>query len=81
MPGPSGSFGPGFNAAGGGTYAMEWTDQFIRTWYVSRAALLCLPLPATFHDFAKRSDACNIDAAYSLAHADGWRLLILRNKI
>ena len=27
------SFGPGFNAVGGGWYAMERTDQHIKVWY------------------------------------------------
>jgi len=31
-----GSFGEGFNAAGGGVYALEWTQAGIRVWFFSR---------------------------------------------
>jgi len=30
------TFGAGFNAAGGGVYIMEWTDQAISTWFFPR---------------------------------------------
>lgn len=31
------SFGVGFNQAGGGVYAMQWTSEYIRIWQWSRA--------------------------------------------
>src|SRR6202043_1534763 len=30
-------YGDGFNTAGGGVYAMEWTSDFISIWHFSRA--------------------------------------------
>ena len=32
----SNSYGPAFNSAGGGWYAMERTDSFIKVWFWSR---------------------------------------------
>ncbi len=32
------SYGPGFNSAGGGFYAMERTSSFIKVWFWSRTA-------------------------------------------
>ena len=32
------SFGPSFNSAGGGWYAMERTDSFIKVWFWTRNA-------------------------------------------
>lgn len=31
------SFGKGFNAAGGGAYAMHWTSEYIRIWHWPRS--------------------------------------------
>lgn len=31
------SFGVGFNQAGGGVYAMQWTSEYIRIWHWARA--------------------------------------------
>ena len=31
--GAEGSYGPGLNAAGGGVFATEWTDEFIRMFF------------------------------------------------
>ena len=36
--GVSNSYGPAFNAAGGGWYAMERTPNFIKVWFWSRSA-------------------------------------------
>jgi hypothetical protein len=36
--GSSASFGSPFNANGGGTYAMQWTDTFIKTWFFPRGS-------------------------------------------
>jgi hypothetical protein len=33
----SDSYGPALNAAGGGWYAMEWTNDAIRVWFWDRA--------------------------------------------
>jgi hypothetical protein len=33
------SAGPGFNAIGGGVYAMEWTSYFIRIWFFPRNSI------------------------------------------
>ncbi|KAL1843027.1 hypothetical protein VTJ49DRAFT_3341 [Mycothermus thermophilus] len=33
-----GSYGAGFNAVGGGVYALEWTDQAIRVWFFPRGS-------------------------------------------
>ncbi|KAK6842443.1 endo-1-3(4)-beta-glucanase [Apiospora arundinis] len=34
------SFGAGFNAIGGGSYAMEWTSQAIKVWFFPRTAAM-----------------------------------------
>lgn len=34
-----GAFGNGFNSAGGGVYAMEWTSETINIWYFSRGSI------------------------------------------
>ena len=33
------TFGTGFNAAGGGVYATEWTSSFIKIWYFPRDSI------------------------------------------
>ncbi len=38
-PGVTTSYGVPFNAAGGGMYVMEWTQQFIRTYYFQRSQI------------------------------------------
>ncbi|PSR81268.1 hypothetical protein PHLCEN_2v6428 [Hermanssonia centrifuga] len=35
---PTNSYGPAFNSAGGGWYAMERTDTFIKVWFWSRSS-------------------------------------------
>ena len=34
----SNSYGPAFNSAGGGWYAMERTDSFIKVWFWTRGS-------------------------------------------
>ncbi len=53
--GTSGSFGPTFNTNKGGVYALEWTDTFIRVFFIPRAstklisnALSTSPAPSTW---------------------------------
>ncbi|KAF1992129.1 glycoside hydrolase family 16 protein [Aulographum hederae CBS 113979] len=62
------SYGAGFNAIGGGVYAMEWTSFYIRIWFFPRGAIPLsitsgIPNPAT--DFglpnADFRGNCNID--------------------
>jgi hypothetical protein len=71
------NYGAGFNAAGGGVYALEWTSDHIAVWFFARgdpavARLLnasssgsnsTAPDPATFGQPAARfvGDSCNID--------------------
>ncbi len=33
------SYGSGFNAIGGGVYAMQWTSDFIKVWFFPRSAI------------------------------------------
>ncbi|KAL9110765.1 MAG: hypothetical protein Q9227_004757 [Pyrenula ochraceoflavens] len=67
-----GNFGPAFNAAGGGIYAMEWTSQAIKVWFFGRndtqipsdlASTSSQPNPSQWGTpkAAWTSDACNID--------------------
>ncbi|KAJ5094807.1 hypothetical protein N7456_010668 [Penicillium angulare] len=37
--GQKGSYGDSFNAQGGGVYAMEWTEQFLKIWFFPRHAI------------------------------------------
>lgn len=37
--GPEGAYGDPFNAQGGGVYAMEWNEDFIRIYYFPRNAI------------------------------------------
>jgi hypothetical protein len=36
--GASDNYGAGFNAAGGGVYALEWTDEAIKAWFFPRGS-------------------------------------------
>ncbi|KAH6650002.1 concanavalin A-like lectin/glucanase domain-containing protein [Chaetomium tenue] len=38
------NYGPGFNAAGGGVYALEWTDAAIKVWFFPRGTPLATQL-------------------------------------
>lgn len=66
------NYGPGFNAIGGGIYAMEWTSEAISVWFFPRndpmvARLnefnMSAPDPSTFGQPLARfvGDSCNID--------------------
>nr|ARV79861.1 GH family 16 beta-1,3-glucosyltransferase [Paecilomyces sp. 'thermophila'] len=37
--GTPGSYGSSFNEQGGGVYAMQWTDEFIKLWFFPRSAI------------------------------------------
>ncbi|KAJ5346299.1 hypothetical protein N7541_008781 [Penicillium brevicompactum] len=37
--GHKGSYGTSFNGQGGGVYALEWTDEFLKIWYFSRSSI------------------------------------------
>ncbi|KAF3387683.1 putative endo-1,3 [Penicillium rolfsii] len=45
--GQQGSYGTSFNKQGGGVYAMEWTEQFVKIWFFPRASI-----PASITDGA-----------------------------
>ncbi|KAL2133769.1 hypothetical protein VTI74DRAFT_1706 [Chaetomium olivicolor] len=38
------NFGPGFNAGGGGVYALEWTDTVIQVWFFPRGSAMEMQL-------------------------------------
>ncbi|KAJ5316507.1 hypothetical protein PENANT_c019G00547 [Penicillium antarcticum] len=37
--GHKGSYGTSFNGQGGGVYAMQWTDEFLKIWYFPRSSI------------------------------------------
>lgn len=37
--GQTGSYGTSFNKQGGGIYAMQWTEQFVKIWFFPRASI------------------------------------------
>lgn len=37
--GQQGSYGTSFNKQGGGIYAMQWTEQFVKIWFFPRASI------------------------------------------
>jgi hypothetical protein len=37
--GQQGSYGTSFNKQGGGVYAMQWTEQFVKIWFFPRASI------------------------------------------
>jgi hypothetical protein len=41
------NFGPGFNAAGGGVYALEWTDAAMKVWFFPRGSAIASQLAIT----------------------------------
>ena len=41
--GVANSYGNNFNAAGGGIYAMQWTDTYIKMWVFPRASIAGIP--------------------------------------
>jgi hypothetical protein len=43
----SNNFGAGFNAAGGGVYALEWTDDAIKAWFFPRGSDLASQLSSS----------------------------------
>jgi beta-glucanase (GH16 family) len=63
----SNNYGAGFNAIGGGVYAVEWTSQAISVWFFARndpnIAKLANPDPATFGQPLANfvGNPCNID--------------------
>ncbi|KAB5563551.1 glycoside hydrolase family 16 protein [Coniochaeta sp. 2T2.1] len=70
-----GNYGAGFNAQGGGVYALEWTSDHIAVWFFARsdpmaaqlAAPGAVPDPATFGQPVARfvGDSCNIDEHFT----------------
>lgn len=66
----SNNYGAGFNAAGGGVYALEWTSDAISVWFFARSDPMVAQLtgasppdPSTFGQPAARfvGDDCDID--------------------
>ena len=49
------SYGPSFNSAGGGWYAMERTDSFIKVWFWNRE------VPGTPSDVLNGASSVNTD--------------------
>ncbi|KAK4154625.1 glycoside hydrolase [Chaetomidium leptoderma] len=41
------NYGPGFNAAGGGVYALEWTDAAIKVWFFPRGTDIATQLSSS----------------------------------
>ena len=64
------SYGSTFNNEGGGVYAMEWTSQYIRTWFFKRASVPASiingrPDPSTFGTpDANFEGGCDIDSHF-----------------
>ena len=61
------SYGAGFNAIGGGVYAMQWTSDYIRVWFFPRQQiptdiLNLTPNPSNWgQPAANLQGSCNID--------------------
>ena len=68
------SYGKGFNDAGGGVYAMEWTSNWIRMWYwdhtrVPSSITYGAPDPSTFGvPSANFQGSCDIDSHFAMHH-------------
>jgi hypothetical protein len=66
------SYGLGFNANGGGVYATEWTDQYIKTWFFPRNSIPTditngSPDPSGWGlPDANFAGGCDIDSHFSL---------------
>ncbi|EXJ87868.1 hypothetical protein A1O1_04795 [Capronia coronata CBS 617.96] len=64
------SFGAGFNAVGGGVYAMQWTSDYIRVWFFPRGSipsdiLARTPNPANWGlPAANMQGSCVIDSHF-----------------
>ncbi|KAI9777736.1 MAG: hypothetical protein M1816_004599 [Peltula sp. TS41687] len=62
------SYGRGFNEAGGGVYAMDWTSNAVRVWFFSRSRIpsdisLRDPKPETWGDpVLNVQGGCNLDS-------------------
>ncbi|KAH6673421.1 glycoside hydrolase family 16 protein [Halenospora varia] len=65
------TYGDGFNAVGGGVYAMEWTSDFIRVWFFPRTSIPYdissgTPNPTTWGTpQANFQGNCNIDTHFA----------------
>ena len=65
------SYGNGFNAVGGGVYAMEWTSDAINIWFFARNAIpgdipAGTPNPAGWGTpVAKFAGGCDIDSHFA----------------
>lgn len=60
------SYGTGFNAAGGGVYAMEWTSSVIQTWFWKQGFAPAdiaagAPVPGTWGQPVAKFTGCQID--------------------
>ena len=71
------SYGSGFNALGGGVYAMQWTSDYIRVWFFPRGAIPSditnkAPNPASWGlPSANLQGSCVIDQ-----HFQGHKLIL-----
>lgn len=71
------SFGAGFNAAGGGVYAMQWTSDYVRVWFFARGSipsdiLSRQPNPASWGlPFANMQGSCVVDQ-----HFQGHKIVL-----
>ncbi|KAI9763413.1 MAG: hypothetical protein M1840_000544 [Geoglossum simile] len=65
------TYGAGFNKAGGGVYATEWTSSWIRIWFFPRGSIPAditagIPNPSTWGTpSANFQGSCDIDAHFS----------------
>jgi len=57
--GASNNYGAGFNAAGGGVYALEWTDEAIKVWFFPRGSSLATQLSSSPGSSSSGSSSSN----------------------
>ncbi|KAL2269960.1 hypothetical protein VTJ83DRAFT_2144 [Remersonia thermophila] len=58
-----GGYGAAFNAAGGGVYALEWTDRAIRVWFFSRGSEKANELSSYDSSFSSSSSSSSSSSA------------------